>query len=95
MPRKLKRGIEDPDVIATILEHIRAREATELAQPRAPPARETFAETTGNSDRMTNSPHTGNPHDKCPRADYSSYVARDLSAFTEGICRTPTHGGKS
>ena len=31
--------IEDPDVIATILEHIRAREATEPAQPRAPPLR--------------------------------------------------------
>jgi len=29
--------IEDPDVIATILEHIRTREAAETSQPRAPP----------------------------------------------------------
>jgi hypothetical protein len=29
--------IEDPDVIATILEHIRARDAAEPSQPRAPP----------------------------------------------------------
>ena len=31
--------IEDPDVIATILEHIRARGKDEPSQPRAPPAR--------------------------------------------------------
>jgi len=31
--------IEDPDVIATILEHIRTREAAETSQPRAPPLR--------------------------------------------------------
>lgn len=31
--------IEDPDVIVTILEHIRIREATELSQPRSPPPR--------------------------------------------------------
>jgi hypothetical protein len=35
--RALKRGIEDPDVIATILEHIRAREAVTATNPRAPP----------------------------------------------------------
>ena len=29
--------IEDPDVIATILEHIRTREAAAPSQPRAPP----------------------------------------------------------
>ncbi|HEY5647201.1 MAG TPA: transposase [Pseudomonadales bacterium] len=29
--------IEDPDVVATILEHVRAPEATEPSQPRAPP----------------------------------------------------------
>ena len=28
--------IEDPDVIATILEHIRTREAAKPSQPRAP-----------------------------------------------------------
>ena len=31
--------IEDPDVIATILEHIRARDEAEPSQPRAPPPR--------------------------------------------------------
>ena len=31
--------IEDPDVIATILEHIRARDKDEPSQPRAPPLR--------------------------------------------------------
>ena len=31
--------IEDPDVIATILEHIRARDKAEPSQPRAPPLR--------------------------------------------------------
>ena len=29
--------IENPDVIATILEHVRAREAATTANPRAPP----------------------------------------------------------
>ena len=31
--------IENPDVIATILEHIRARDEAEASQPRAPPLR--------------------------------------------------------
>ena len=31
--------IEDPDVIATTLEHIRARDEAEPSQPRAPPRR--------------------------------------------------------
>ena len=31
--------IEDPDLIATILEHIRARDKAEPSQPRAPPLR--------------------------------------------------------
>ena len=31
--------IEDPDVIATILGHIRARDEAEPSQPRAPPQR--------------------------------------------------------
>ena len=31
--------IEDPDVVATILEHIRARDEAQPSQPRAPPLR--------------------------------------------------------
>ena len=31
--------IEDPDLIATILEHIRVRNEAEPSQPRAPPRR--------------------------------------------------------
>ncbi len=37
--RVLKHGIEDPDVIEKILEHIRSREATTPVEPRAPPIR--------------------------------------------------------
>ncbi len=43
--------IEDPDVIATILEHIRTREATEPAQPRAPPPPIEYPDTP-NQDRL-------------------------------------------
>jgi hypothetical protein len=43
--------IEDPDVIATILEHIRIREATEPSQPRAPPRRSKLLDTQ-NQDRL-------------------------------------------
>ena len=37
--------IEDPDVIATILEHIRARDKAEPPQPRAPPLRTEHSDT--------------------------------------------------
>ena len=47
--RALKRGIEDPDIIATILEHIRARDEAQPPQPRAPP-------------RRTQQPDTPNKH---------------------------------
>jgi hypothetical protein len=43
--------IEDPDVIATILEHIRTREAAEPSQPRAPPLRTQHSDTP-NQDRL-------------------------------------------
>ena len=43
--------IEDPGVIATILEHIRAREAAEPSQPREPPLR-TEHHNTQNQDRL-------------------------------------------
>lgn len=43
--------IEDPDVIATILEHIRTREATEPTQPRAPPPPIEYPDTP-NQDRL-------------------------------------------
>ena len=49
--RALKRGIEDPDIIATILEHIRAREETQPSQPRAPPLRIRRSDTS-NQDRL-------------------------------------------
>jgi len=49
--RLLKQGIEDPGVIATILEHIRTREATEPSQPRAPPQPSTHLRTQ-NQDRL-------------------------------------------
>lgn len=43
--------IEEPDVIATILEHIQTREATDPSQPRAPPQHsERF--NTPNQDRL-------------------------------------------
>ena len=44
-------GIEDPAVIATVLEHIRAREAAEPSQPRAPPLRTQHLDTP-NQDRL-------------------------------------------
>ena len=44
--------IENPKVIATILEHIRAREAAEPSQPRAPPPRTDHPDTTPNQDRL-------------------------------------------
>ena len=43
--------IEDPDVIATILEHIRARDEAGPSQPRAPPLRSQHLHTT-NQDRL-------------------------------------------
>jgi hypothetical protein len=43
--------IEDPDVIAKILEHIRAREQAEPSQPRAPPLHDTALEIP-NQDRL-------------------------------------------
>jgi len=49
--RALKRGIEDPDVIATILEHIRARDEAQPPQPRAPPRRTQHPDTP-NQDRL-------------------------------------------
>ncbi len=49
--RALKRDIEDPDVIVTILEHIQTREAAEPSQPRAPPQRSEHLDTP-NQDRL-------------------------------------------
>lgn len=43
--------IEDPDVIATILEHVRARDETQPSQPRAPPLR-TELWTSAHQDRL-------------------------------------------
>ena len=43
--------IEDPDIIATILEHIRGREETQPSQPRAPPLRIRRSDTS-NQDRL-------------------------------------------
>ena len=43
--------IEDPDVIATILEHIQRREAAAPSQPRAPPRRSEHLDTP-NQDRL-------------------------------------------
>ncbi len=43
--------IEDPDVIATILEHIRARDEVQPSQPRAPPRRTQHPDTS-NQDRL-------------------------------------------
>lgn len=43
--------IEDPDVIAKILDHIRARDEAEPSQPRAPPLRTEYADTS-NQDRL-------------------------------------------
>ena len=43
--------IEDPDVIATILEHIRARDEAEASQPRAPPLRTEHPDTSS-QDRL-------------------------------------------
>ena len=43
--------IEDPDVVATILEHIQARDEAEASRPRAPPQR-TGHPDTSSQDRL-------------------------------------------
>ena len=43
--------IEDPDLIATILEHIRARDEAVASQPRAPPLRPEHPDTSS-QDRL-------------------------------------------
>ena len=49
-PRVIAR-IEDPDVVATILEHVRARDEAEASRPRAPPQR-TGHPDTSSQDRL-------------------------------------------